>query len=98
MHTHRKRVSELKQTYEDKVVIVGVDRLDYIKGIPQKLQGLELFFETNPEWIGKIVLIQVAVPSREDVEVFLLRYTIFLVVFFVITPFPKGISKVEKRS
>lgn len=63
-----KRVEELKKTYSDKKVIVGVDRLDYIKGIPQKLQGLEEFFERFPEWVGKVVLIQVAVPSREDVE------------------------------
>lgn len=66
--TYRKRVEELKKTYGDKKVIVGVDRLDYIKGIPQKLQGLEEFFERFPEWVGKVVLIQVAVPSREDVE------------------------------
>lgn len=63
-----KRIDELKKAYGDKKVIVGVDRLDYIKGIPQKLQGLEEFFERFPEWVGKVVLIQVAVPSREDVE------------------------------
>ena len=48
--------------------MVGVDRLDYIKGMPQKLHAFEVFLTEHPEWVGKIVLIQVAVPSREDVE------------------------------
>lgn len=47
-------MEELKKTYGDKKVIVGVDRLDYIKGIPQKLRGLEEFFERFPEWVGKV--------------------------------------------
>ncbi|QSL64480.1 hypothetical protein MERGE_001781 [Pneumocystis wakefieldiae] len=49
-------------------IIVGVDRLDYIKGVPQKLHALEFFLTEHPEWIGKVVLVQVAVPSRQDVE------------------------------
>lgn len=53
---------------DDCKLIVGVDRLDYIKGVPQKLHAFEIFLETHPEWIGKVVLIQVAVPSRGDVE------------------------------
>lgn len=47
---------------------MGVDRLDYIKGVPQKLHALEVFLADHPEWVGKVVLVQVAVPSREDVE------------------------------
>ena len=47
---------------------MGVDRLDYIKGVPQKLHALEVFLTEHPEWIGKVVLVQVAVPSRQDVE------------------------------
>lgn len=62
------RISQLQQRFKDVKVIVGVDRLDYIKGIPQKLQALEVFLEDHPEWIGKVVLVQVAVPSRQDVE------------------------------
>ena len=37
--------------------MVGVDRLDYIKGVPQKLHALELFLTQHPEWIGKASLI-----------------------------------------
>ena len=49
-------------------VIIGVDRLDYIKGLTQKLKGYDQFLEQHPEFINKVVLIQVAVPSREDVK------------------------------
>jgi trehalose 6-phosphate synthase len=62
------RIKQLETRFKDVKVIVGVDRLDYIKGVPQKLLGLEVFLEEHPEWIGKVVLVQVAVPSRQDVE------------------------------
>jgi trehalose 6-phosphate synthase len=62
------RISQLEQRFGGVKVIVGVDRLDYIKGVPQKLHALELFLTQHPEWIGKVVLVQLAVPSRQDVE------------------------------
>lgn len=62
------RVKQLKSRFGDVKVIVGVDRLDYIKGVPQKLHAFEIFLTENPEWIGKVVLVQVAVPLRGDVE------------------------------
>lgn len=64
----RERISSLEQKFAGCKLIVGVDRLDYIKGVPQKLHALEVFLTEHPEWIGKVVLVQVAVPSREDVE------------------------------
>lgn len=62
------RIAALTRKFEGVKLIVGVDRLDYIKGVPQKLHALEVFLTEHPEWIGKIVLVQVAVPSRQDVE------------------------------
>lgn len=62
------RVASLAQHHRDKKIIIGIDWLDYIKGIPQKLNALELFFDRHAEWIGKLVLIQVAIPNREDVK------------------------------
>ncbi|KAI0319203.1 glycosyltransferase family 20 protein [Amylostereum chailletii] len=64
----QKRIAALEQRFNGVKVIVGVDRLDYIKGVPQKLHALELFLTQHPEWIGKVVLAQLAVPSRQDVE------------------------------
>ncbi|KAI6110218.1 glycosyltransferase family 20 protein [Pisolithus croceorrhizus] len=62
------RITQLEQRFAGVKLIVGVDRLDYIKGVPQKLHALELFLSQHPEWIGKVVLVQLAVPSRQDVE------------------------------
>ncbi|KAI9735885.1 MAG: Trehalose-6-P synthase/phosphatase complex synthase subunit [Cirrosporium novae-zelandiae] len=64
----QKRIAQLEQKFQGVKLIVGVDRLDYIKGVPQKLHALEVFLTDHPEWIGKVVLVQVAVPSRQDVE------------------------------
>lgn len=47
--------------------MLGVDRLDMIKGIPQKLLAFEEFLEEHPEWRDKVLLVQIAVPSRTDV-------------------------------
>ncbi|KAH0558872.1 hypothetical protein GP486_004497 [Trichoglossum hirsutum] len=62
------RIATLERKFQGVKLIVGVDRLDYIKGVPQKLHALEVFLTDHPEWIGKVVLVQVAVPSRQDVE------------------------------
>jgi trehalose 6-phosphate synthase len=48
------RIEELGRRFSGVKLIVGVDRLDYIKGVPQKMTALELFLEQHPEWIGKV--------------------------------------------
>ena len=75
-------------------VMLGVDRLDMIKGIPQKLLAFEEFLEEHPEWRDKVLLVQIAVPSRTDVPEYqvtlcnvfiglLIRmYTVFIAVVF----------------
>lgn len=62
------RIASLENKFHGMKLMVSVDRLDYIKGIPQKLHALEVFLQNHPEWVGKVVLVQVAVPSRQDVE------------------------------
>ncbi len=49
-------------------VVLSVDRLDYSKGILNRLQGYELFLESEPQWHGKVVLVLVVVPSRVGVD------------------------------
>jgi trehalose 6-phosphate synthase/phosphatase len=49
-------------------MIVSVDRLDYSKGIAQRLRGYEHFLRTRPHWRKKVVLALVLVPSREGVD------------------------------
>jgi trehalose 6-phosphate synthase len=47
--------------------MVGVDRLDYSKGLPERLDGIARFFERNPDRVTDVVFIQIAPPSREDI-------------------------------
>ncbi|KAL4781032.1 glycosyl transferase [Aspergillus varians] len=63
-----KRVEELEKEYSSKITILGVDRLDYTKGLLQKLQGYNYFLQQHPDLENKVTLIQVAIPSREDVK------------------------------
>ncbi|KAI4323071.1 hypothetical protein L6164_022707 [Bauhinia variegata] len=60
-------VKELKERFKGRKVMLGVDRLDMIKGIPQKILAFEKFLEENPYWRDKVVLLQIAVPTRTDV-------------------------------
>lgn len=47
--------------------IIGVDRLDYSKGIVQRLRSFGRFFERHPDYKGKVTLVQIAPPSRSEV-------------------------------
>ncbi len=51
-------------------MLVGVDRLDYTKGIPRRLLAYERMLQTHPELKEKVRLVQVAVPSRTGVEAY----------------------------
>jgi alpha,alpha-trehalose-phosphate synthase [UDP-forming] len=49
---------------------IGVDRMDYSKGLPEKLKTLDLLWERYPEHRGRFTFVQVAVPSRTDIEAY----------------------------
>ena len=59
----KSRIAQLEQRFAGVKLIVGVDRLDYIKGVPQKLHALELFLTQHPEWIGKV---SICMPKNTD--------------------------------
>jgi trehalose 6-phosphate synthase len=61
-------VASLRAQFGDRRVILGVDRLDYTKGIRHRLEALELLLEQRPDLRGRFVFVQIAVPSRDDVE------------------------------
>jgi len=50
--------------------LLGVDRLDYTKGITERLLAFEQLLTRSPEWRGRVQLSQLAVPSREDVPAY----------------------------
>lgn len=64
----REWVEKLSMRYEGKKIIVGRDKLDWIKGVRQKLLAFEIFLSEHQEWIGKVVLIQVALATTEENE------------------------------
>lgn len=49
---------------------IGIDRIDYTKGIPERLRALDLFLERNPEYRERLVFIQIGVPSRTQVRAY----------------------------
>ncbi|NIO49422.1 MAG: bifunctional alpha,alpha-trehalose-phosphate synthase (UDP-forming)/trehalose-phosphatase [Candidatus Aminicenantes bacterium] len=66
----QKEIKKLEEKIwtEKRKIILSVDRLDYTKGIPQRLKGIELFLEKKPEWHGRFTYVMLCVPSRTKVK------------------------------
>jgi trehalose 6-phosphate synthase/phosphatase len=64
----RQEAARIRQKVGDRKIIISIDRLDYTKGIVQRLEAFDLFLCENPEYRGRVTLIMVAVPSRTRVE------------------------------
>lgn len=60
-------IQNLKETYQNVKLILSIDRLDYSKGILQRIQAFDRFLTNNPKYLGKIVYYMVIVPSRDNV-------------------------------
>lgn len=58
------RVGELKQQFEGKTVLLGVDDMDIFKGVDLKLLAMEQMLKQHPKWQGRAVLVQIANPAR----------------------------------
>ena len=59
---------ELHRLLPNRKLILGIDRLDYTKGIPLRLRAFHNLLERYPELRERVSLIQVVVPSREDID------------------------------
>ncbi len=59
---------KLHQLMGEKKLMIAIDRLDYSKGIPQRLQAFELFLRTYPEFREQVIFLQLVVPSRDTVK------------------------------
>jgi trehalose 6-phosphate synthase/phosphatase len=64
------RVKALLDHYENKKIILSDDRLDYSKGIPERLDAFRIFLQMYPQYHKKVVLVVVAVPSRVEVPAY----------------------------
>lgn len=69
LHSNRAidHIARFHSQFKNRQILLSVDRLDYIKGIPHKLLAFEHFLNNNTSFAGKVVLLQIAVPSRTDV-------------------------------
>ena len=64
----RQSAQRLLSSTRHRTAMIGVDRLDYSKGLPERLDGISRFFDHYPEEVRKLVFVQIAPPSREDVK------------------------------
>lgn len=66
-HTVLEHIDSLKGYYKDQKILLSIDRLDYSKGIIQRLEAFDLFLQEHPEYHEKVVLFMIVVPSRDNV-------------------------------
>ncbi len=64
----KRHIASLRERYQGRKLLLAVDRMDYTKGIPERLRAYRRLLERTPDLLGKVVLLQVAVPSREGVS------------------------------
>ncbi|WP_022836649.1 alpha,alpha-trehalose-phosphate synthase (UDP-forming) [Salisaeta longa] len=62
------KAQKLRQRLGTEHIVIGIDRLDYTKGVLSRLEAFEQFLEENPEYHGRVSFYQIATPSRTKVE------------------------------
>lgn len=65
-----RRLRHVRREIHDRPMILGVDRLDYTKGVPERLRAFERLLARKPSYRRGVVLVQVMVPSREAVRAY----------------------------
>jgi trehalose 6-phosphate synthase len=63
----------LRQSVGDQSIVLGVERMDYTKGIAERIRGVERLLENQPSLTGRFCLIQIVTPSRTEVEAYQLK-------------------------
>jgi len=61
-------VQDVGTSLAGRMMIIGVDRLDYSKGIPQRMEAFERFLKAHPEWHNKVTYLQITPKSRSDIH------------------------------
>jgi len=64
----RREKKKLRNAYDVDSLILGIDRLDYTKGILNRLRSFEYFLEKNPDFHEKVIMVQIATPSRYEID------------------------------
>jgi trehalose 6-phosphate synthase/phosphatase len=68
--TTERQVGLYRKQFQNVKLILSIDRLDYSKGIPERLIAFDYFLEKNPEFREKVSLLMIVVPSREKVQLY----------------------------
>ncbi|KYF56948.1 glycosyl transferase family 1, partial [Sorangium cellulosum] len=66
----RAEARRIRERAQGRKIVLGIDRLDYTKGIPRRMLAIERFLEREPEPRSKVRFIQLAVPTREKVDAY----------------------------
>jgi trehalose 6-phosphate synthase/phosphatase len=66
----RRCLEDLRRRFAARRILLAIDRLDYTKGIPERLRAFRLLLERSPDLKGRVVLVQVAVPTREPLALY----------------------------
>lgn len=64
----RAEADKIRHDLRGTIMLLGVDRLDYTKGVPERLLAFEYFLESYPEYRGRVTLFQISAPSRTRLE------------------------------
>jgi len=64
----RQAVRQRHQLPASHAIGVGIDRLDYTKGVEERLRAVQRLLEIQPQWVGKFTFIQIAAPTRASIE------------------------------
>jgi trehalose 6-phosphate synthase len=69
-HSERPQVQALRTMLDGSKLIIGIDRLDYSKGLVERFQAFERLLEQTPSWQRRVSLLQIAPPTRTDVPAY----------------------------
>jgi trehalose 6-phosphate synthase len=61
-------VNEVVTSLDGRALLIGVDRLDYSKGLPERMEAVDLFFSNWPDWRGNVTYVQIAPKSRSEIQ------------------------------
>ena len=64
----KKEVKRYEKEIGDVKIVLTIDRLDYSKGLPQRVRAFKLFLEKYPEFQGKVSMVMIVVPSRDNIK------------------------------
>jgi len=66
----QERAKAIRSEIGAEKLLLGMDRLDYTKGIPERLRGYQAFLRQYPEWQGRVSFLQIATPSRSQIPAY----------------------------